>query len=132
MDHSAPFPAAVFLVGLASGWLLHSVLASPKPVVVVKEEQKTAAGKPKEPEQVQEDEDNEEDYETDDDEDEEEEVAGKEPASIPRGPYKMVLVVRTDLQMGKGKAAAQVKELSCSLSPLPHQLSSFFFLLSFS
>jgi PTH2 family peptidyl-tRNA hydrolase len=52
-----------------------------------------------------------EEWETDseDDEEEEEEDEGKALTIAPeaKGPMKMVLVVRTDLKMGKGKAAAQ-------------------------
>jgi len=36
--------------------------------------------------------------------------------------YKMVLVVRHDLGMGKGKIAAQVSCFSCLYIPLPSKL----------
>ncbi|TRY67825.1 hypothetical protein TCAL_11127 [Tigriopus californicus] len=54
-----------------------------------------------------EDEEAEEHDELGDDEEEEEEVEGGAPLGSARGPMKMTLVVRNDLKMGKGKAAAQ-------------------------
>lgn len=80
------------------------------------EKGKKVAKKAEEHEDEEDDEDDEEGDEEDDSEEDEASPADPNQAA-PRGPYKMVLVIRNDLQMGKGKVAAQVNQ-SFSRSPL--------------
>ncbi|KJE89010.1 hypothetical protein CAOG_000571 [Capsaspora owczarzaki ATCC 30864] len=101
---------ACAVTAFVGGWVAHSVLQHVQA--------RSRANKAKEAENENDDDDDDEyedDDEEDDDEEDDEQVAATSAETLP--PYinsvglmedtKMVLVVRADLEMGKGKAAAQ-------------------------